>query len=404
MEPIRIALFDVDGVLITPGGYRRATTDTIRSVLDEMNLAQYTPDEKVFEHFESLGITSEWDMVPLYLCIVLNAAAEQINTAQNWQTLNDAQKELKKKNLKLSFDSYAQQERIGQITKGQPEAPSELIFEAQKEKQFPFKALVGTGILSHLLKSTRSINLSPTTAHFQEHTLGSDLFEARYHIKTANHYENYLSTYDCLALNNQSRKLLEKLVQSNSFKMSIYTARPSMPPTGVTPDHNAAYSPEAEQALKMIAIDKIQMSAFGKLTWLAAKVNLTADQCLKPSPIHPLSAIAAHFTDEITALHWAASCYQAQQNGRRSPVPSFSFPQTIELHVFEDSPGGLIGGNAAAHVLNKLGIDVTLSLWGISKNAKKKTALQAQGGIVFEDVNTAIFTALGKIQAFSSTR
>jgi len=397
MKPIRIALFDVDGVLITPGGYRRATADTIRSVLDEMNLAQYTPEETIFEHFESLGITSEWDMVPLYLCIVLNAVAEQTNTAHQWQTLKDVKKELSRKNLELSFDTNAQQERIGQITKGQPEAPSELIFEAQKEKQFPFKALVGTGILSDLLSSTRSIYLSPTTAHFQEHTLGSDLFETRYHIKTTNHYENYLATYDNLALNTQSHILLEKLVQSNSFKMSIYTARPSLPPTGVTPDHNAAYSPEAEQALKMIAIDKIQMSAFGKLTWLAKQVNLTADQCLKPSLIHPLSAIAAHFTDEITALHWAASCYQAQKNGTCNPIPPFSFPQAIELHVFEDSPGGLKGGNAAAQVLTELGIDAMLSLWGISKNAKKKTALQAQGGTVFEDINTAIFAALGEI-------
>ena len=133
---------------------------------------------------------------------------------------------LKEKNLKLSFDAYAQQEKIGQITKGQHAAPSELIFEAQKVEQFPFKALIGTGILSHLLTSTRSINLSPTTAHFQEHTLGSDLFEARYHIKTANHYQNYLSTYDHLAINNQSRNLLEKLIHNNSLKMSIYNICP----------------------------------------------------------------------------------------------------------------------------------------------------------------------------------
>ena len=180
MAPIQIALFDVDGVLIIPGGYRRAATDTIHSALDRMNLAQHTPDKTVFECFESLGITNEWDMIPLYLCIVLNAAAKQTRTAHKWHTLKDVQKELSGNSLELSFDTQAQQKKIGQITKGQPAVPSELILDAQDMKHFPFKALIGleysrtylhqhaasiTHRRQHIFRSTPSgaLSLKPVT-------------------------------------------------------------------------------------------------------------------------------------------------------------------------------------------------------------------------------------------------
>ena len=237
----RIALFDVDGVLITPGGYRRALADTLYDLLNPMNLALLTPEEAVFEHFESIGITSEWDMIPLYLCMVLNAAAESIKPFPAWQTLEDAAAEISQHSLNLSFDPQIIQDRIGEITNGKPDVPSEIIFHAQHQPNFPYPALIGWGILAQLLTTTRDIEQSPTTTFFQEHILGSSLFEERYQLKAAARHENYLTTYDRVPLTQTSRSILAEAIQNNTLKMRLYTARPSLPPTEIDADHNTAY-------------------------------------------------------------------------------------------------------------------------------------------------------------------
>jgi len=118
---------------------------------------------------------------------------------------------------------------------------------------------------------------------------------------------------------------------------------------------------------------------------------------LKPSPAQALSAIAYHFTgDEASALQWAADVFQAAAANTLTSahVLRLSLPTKLTLHVFEDSPNGLSGGIQAAVLLRAMGKEVDLHLWGISQNPVKQTALQAQGGQVFLDVNQAVRQAL----------
>ena len=109
----RIILFDVDGVLITPGGYRKALNDTIASFLGELGQPQLQPDESVFEHFEALGITSEWDMVPLFLCMCLQALCETQQLQSDWGSLDEAIQALRGAVLIARPDFHTLQDAIG---------------------------------------------------------------------------------------------------------------------------------------------------------------------------------------------------------------------------------------------------------------------------------------------------
>lgn len=396
LPPARIILFDVDGVLITPGGYRKALNDTIASFLQQLGQPQLQPDESVFEHFEALGITSEWDMVPLFLCMCLQALCETQQLQPDWGSLEDAIYALRGAAPITRPDFHAMQDAIGRITGGRAGVPSASIYTARGEDGFPFPRLRHAGLLAQLLTTTRDMDASPSMYLFQQHILGSELFEQRYARKASLRRENYLRTYDSIALNEQSRDLLTRRIENRDWLVSIYTARPSMPPAGVDADHNAAFSPEAEQALALVGIAGIGNCAYGKLVWLAEQVPLNGEQLLKPSPVHALAAIASFYAPEDPQAYlWAARVYQEHLAQQPLSLPDFALPQQITLQVFEDSPGGLKGANAAREILTALGIAVDLRLWGITASEQKKQALLAQGARVIPDINQAIALALG---------
>lgn len=63
-----IFLFDIDGVLVEPAGYRAAVHATLRHFLAPAGIpACLLPDDEILQDFEASGLTSEWDMVPVRL-------------------------------------------------------------------------------------------------------------------------------------------------------------------------------------------------------------------------------------------------------------------------------------------------------------------------------------------------
>lgn len=63
-------LFDIDGVLIKPSRYRKAVYDTTSYFLNKLGFSKISINEEIITTFESIGITSEWDIVQLFLLIV----------------------------------------------------------------------------------------------------------------------------------------------------------------------------------------------------------------------------------------------------------------------------------------------------------------------------------------------
>jgi hypothetical protein len=400
MTPNRatVVLFDIDGVLIEPGGYRYAMRDAMRHFLQRLGQPHWHPDASFVEQFESHMITSEWDMLPLTLCHFLDHALQFVQPAQPWQTLADAAAEIAQHPaFPAPKQLFAVIDQIGAIVNGRSGNPSLWIYKSRTQAEFPFPRLQNHAVLSSLLAHTRDIQRSETMRIFQQHIIGSNNFRAYYHTEPELDLPNYLTLYDTVPMKAEAFQALQKKIDSRELLVSIYTARPSMPPIGISPNGDGAYSPEAEQAAALLRWRDVYLSAYGKVYWLAQQTPFHPEELLKPSPAQALSAIAYHFTgDEARALHWAADVFQAAKDNTLTPAHAepISLPTELSLHVFEDSPNGLSGGIQAASLLRAMEIDVDLHLWGVSTNPVKQTALRAQGGQVFSDVNQAVQQAL----------
>jgi hypothetical protein len=393
-----VVLFDIDGVLIEPGGYRYAMRDAMRHFLQRLGQVHWQPDASFVEQFESHMITSEWDMLPLTLCHFLDHSLQFLQPAQPWQTLADAAADFAQyPAMPAPTQLFAVIDQIGAIVNGRSGNPSLWIYESRTEGAFPFARLQNHPVLTSLLAHTRDIQRSETMRIFQQHIIGSDNFRAYYHTEPDLDLPNYLTLYDTVPLKPALFQALQDKIDRRELFVSIYTARPSMPPAGISPNGDGAYSPEAEQAAALLPWHGVYLSAYGKVYWLAQQTSFHPEELLKPSPAQALSAIAYHFTgEEARALQWAADVFQASHTNTLTSAYAerISLPAQLVLHVFEDSPNGLSGGIQAAGLLRAIGVDVDLYLWGVSANPVKQTALRAQGGQVFSDVNQAVQQAL----------
>ena len=74
---MNILLFDIDGVLVHPGGYREALMRTINFFSQAMGWGASLPDEDVSLVFEAHGITNEWDMTAIFLAGLFCASWEE---------------------------------------------------------------------------------------------------------------------------------------------------------------------------------------------------------------------------------------------------------------------------------------------------------------------------------------
>ena len=63
----KVILLDVDGVLVTPGGYRAALHATLNHFATLMGAPHFDFHEEKIAELEKRGIFSEWDMVPVLL-------------------------------------------------------------------------------------------------------------------------------------------------------------------------------------------------------------------------------------------------------------------------------------------------------------------------------------------------
>jgi len=398
LDRATVVLFDVDGVLIEPGGYRCAMRDAMRHFLQRLGQPHWQPDESFVEQFESHMLTSEWDMLPLTLCHFLDHALHHIEPAHPWQTLADAAANIAQHPaMPAPTQLFAVIDQIGAIVAGRSGNPSLWIYESRSQADFPFPRLCSHPVLTSLLAHTRDIQRSETMRIFQQYIIGSDNFRTYYHTEPDLDLPNYLTLHDTVPLKPEAFQALQQKIDSRELFISIYTARPSMPPAGISPNGDGAYSPEAEQAAGLLPWHGVYLSAYGKVYWLAQQTSFHPEELLKPSPAQALSAIAYHFTgDETRALLWAADVFQASHTNTLTSAYAqcISLPAQLVLHVFEDSPNGLSGGVQAASLLRAMGVEVDLHLWGISANPVKQTALRAQGGRVFSDVNQAVQQAL----------
>ncbi len=366
----RYLLLDIDGVLVRPLGYRAALRDSVATFAAWMGLADFQVEEEVISDLEARGISSEFDMLPLLVGALLEAFLS--STAIE--------------NVPQEVEEAAQS-----IATAHPSPPQKLVVPTfpLQEGCFPSEAAYRNGVYPslpdalrrNLLLNTRHVYRSATTRLFQQFVLGSQRFSEIYGLPAQVQAPSYLMEYDQPLLDALSCARLEQAWQRGDCYVVAMTARPSLPPCGVAPV-SEPYPPEAEAALELIGLPDLPLIGLGKLEYVARQASLPVENLLKPSPAQALAALlVAGGKDELAAIESALA-----RLAQRSPHFSFdSLPKQFELHVVEDTLGGIRSVRTAAQFLEEIGHRVSVCTWGLTDgNPQKRKSLEGEGVRCFD--------------------
>lgn len=397
-----VALFDLDGVLIRPGGYRMALKKTLTYFIDQLGLdATWLPGEEEIACFESRGITGEWDMVPIWLLLVLDsllAQAQQPVYFSDWEEVRLWRKDQANQAIRSPFSEAIL--RCGaDLLPDMPASDSILAVCRNGRLAELFPNLQGHQILEHLLSDTRDVKRSHLTQVLQAFILGNDQFERLFGIPAPISSLSTLEVYDQPLVGSAERDILIDRFSQGDLHLAAMTARPTAPPEG-NASPKIGYTPEAEIALNKLGFANMPLVGYGAVQWVAEQAGLRADFLLKPAHFQALGALAcAVNSDAQNALRWAYQLVHRVDPVRYPPLNHTDLTtktllsDEIRLHVFEDSPIGIRSVLGAAEVLREHGIKVTVQAWGIAVHGEKKAALESLGAAVYSNVNQALRAA-----------
>lgn len=395
-----IILFDLDGVLVQPGGYRAAVRATVNHFGGLLGLGEIAPDDETVAIFEAEGITCEWDMIPVILAFALDRALAQADAVPPLDSFQAACDWLRNRPVgDLTLDYAPAFRGLGRYTRP-GEIPAETLLRLCEDGlgRELFPNLTGHGVLRELFSHTRRPSRSRTTHIFETFVLGDEAYSRAMRLPAEVRSESLLARCDRPLLLPHVRDRLLAWREQQKLHMAAYTARPSLPLMAVE-DPLAVYAPEAEMALHLVGLESIPLMGTGQMGQTAVMLDENEDRLTKPAPYHALAAIVAAWSgDRGAALEWAAAAFRHYERGEpaeRLADGATLLPAAFTLHIFEDSPAGMRGGKRAAELLRKLGRSVDLKLWGVSQHPEKVSALEQEGALVSADVNTALERALG---------
>ncbi|WP_299028217.1 hypothetical protein [uncultured Thermanaerothrix sp.] len=405
-ESCSIYLFDLDGVLIQPGGYRQALKDTLNDWAARMGLnPTFAPNEDEIAVLEAQGVTSEWDMIPFSLALIIEAwwnlhpgitLPADLNQALNVirQTTSHS---VARPAFGKAYDGLGDKRMAGY-----PLVEGLLMQRDSSWLQERFPRLSHHPLLEVMFSSTRDIFHHLPNRDFQVRVLGSHLFEETYRVKAPFDSASYLEVWDRVLV---EKSILAEVLQNGEGGGAVMTARPSRPP--LSPPHiRVGYSPEAEIAVELLGAPDLPVIGHGALIFVAEYLGIHAECLLKPSPFQALAAIMAALTgDALKGLLWAYQMYgrpewgdNAHLNGLidKHSLRSCLLPSRLSVHIFEDSPVGIRACQKATEYLLGLGCQVNLNAWGISHQPTKRRALEELGAQVFTTINQALEVVLAR--------
>jgi hypothetical protein len=399
-----IFLFDIDGVLVEPRGYRAAVQASARYFLSSRGRNSFPlPDAHDYARLEAQRITSEWDMVPLFLA----AAVEQL-LAQNRLPQAPARlEELASWDLPCPDPlpdypalisplehfrkpgEYAAETAL-RVCQNQVEPPVQVEGNMLDQPR-PFPHLSGSPLVRELFSDTRSVARSPVTRIFQNYCLGSEAFRDAYQLPPVLDTPSLLITEDLSLLSPALRDILLQRWRASEIDLSAYTLRPSLPPREAGA-RALGYSPEAEQAVELAGLAGIPIIGYGRILYLAQKYGLETETLVKPSPVQAMAAIlAARVREELLALELALHLFQDRgAAGGAFARLAAGGREAAQIHVFEDSPGGIEAVLQAGDLLAEAGLQVQVTPWGITEQKDKVKALRQIGVSVFPTLTAAL--------------
>jgi phosphoglycolate phosphatase-like HAD superfamily hydrolase len=389
-------LFDLDGVLIQPQGYREALRRTVAHFSREMGNPERPLEESTIEAFEAQGITCEWDIAGI-------CAAADVFTI--WQANPDlhipadfprALRVLHKDTLQRPQPDYAGwARRVSALGDETPSGSAVKLFRQEAGHAEPNVDRAGEfdAVLDALLGHSREFARSPVMQYFQQFTLGSRAYADHYHVPATVETPSLLEEMDRLAISDSTRAKILAMHRDHRIHSAIITARPCWPQEAR--DDLLDYPPEAEIALKVAGLKELPMVGAGHMLWLAKLHGQKPDAYLKPNPVHSLAAFAfALGAGEGVALEAARTF--VEEGKLVLPLDQLK-EGGADVVVFEDSPTGVIGTQSAVDLLRRACLDIRLAFMGVAAGGEKRAALESLGAEVFTTTDKALDAAWKKI-------
>lgn len=384
---MRLFLFDVDGVLVHSRAYHIGLKKAVAYFSSALGLGDHTLTEADIDAFEAATVTVEWELsaiaVARMLIDRLRAAPPKTTLPDTFWALGDLLRAHPHPIARPDFLALAQ--ASAQALPGQ--RPSLAMLERFLEEiaHEPYVTALNP-VLRELLGHCYDIQRGPTMQIVQAFAVGAEAYRLSYGHPPRLVAESLLETADSPYLSSEWRTRLLDLWRSGALGISLYTARPSLPPREA-PDLPLGYTPEAEAALKLVGLEGIPVMAVGRLQYVAERHGLSAEDLVKPSPVQSLAAMGAAGTGLETDSVEAA-LRVAQGGPVTGPLVRVA---GAEVHVFEDSASSLRSATRAVALLNDHGLGVTLTRHGIApEGSPKVAALSGIADHVWPDVNTAL--------------
>jgi hypothetical protein len=404
MTSRKIFIFDIDSVLVEPRGYRAAVQAAQAYFTRAMGLQDSVlVDDEVYNLFEACRVTSEWDMVPIALAILLE---DIFGTHPGLMQVSDlvdciqAIKQIPPHGLPKRIDYRTPIQALSVLLKP-GDYPAHQILALSRvnssgkanvssQNSLFFSHLAKTPLMEILLGHTREINRSPTTRLFQQFSLGSQAFTHTYDLPAEVETPGFLLKYDLPLISKRTGEHLARLYHSAELALCAYTMRPSMPPREAQ-GNDKGYSPEAEMALKLVDLLGIPLIGYGRIHYFSQQTGWPPEQLLKPSPVQAIAAILAALTgNELAALYSALKIFE----GKPAGLPAQALDEELSVHVFEDSAGGILAMQSAGDLLARSGIAIQVHPYGISVHPEKEAALQKMQIPIFPTTEAAVNAAL----------
>ena len=381
---MRILLFDIDGVLVKPFGYRKAYFETCKWIIGQGNLQINLPAEDIPALFESFGVTSEWDMLSITASIMLDSVLEENQISLESDKLEQALLELasiEKNWIEIDFRQHIQSISS---TYNSHEIPSIGLLKSGRK----YLTNIPDKILKDMLEDTRSAHNTLITRVFQNLVLGTKTFQETYQLEPLIDCNSYLRTFDSPLLSAQIKDLLDQQKKSGEVLFAALTARPSLQPRDAKTIGSVNFSPEAELALDVIGMPDMPLIGYGRLQYIEQFVDMNADLLIKPDPFHALAAIFS-----LLANSESSGLEAAIETQKTKKLPQWvhdKIDNPLSICVFEDSQGGIRSVISAAKLLQQLGINTSTKLYGITNNKDKKQTLENLDAVIFPDINDAL--------------
>jgi phosphoglycolate phosphatase-like HAD superfamily hydrolase len=376
---MKIFLFDMDGVLLESHGYHRALQEILRRMGMALGYGEIllTPDE--IAAFEAGGITSEWDTAAICTALLLETAWKDEPGCQLPNSLARPFSTPPVRRPTPDFFKLAYKLSTPDMLNLLPLKRAELLFFG-KNGYSPTQERT----LRDLIRGARKAELSLIHRTFQELILGSAEYTRIYKLPAELECESYLVKYDRSTLSSPEINRLIDWISTPDHAAAVITSRPSRPPD------RSFSTPEAEIGAKMVGVDSIPIIGYGGMYWLGLKHQTDPLAFLKPAPVHALAAMRAALGEkQKNALIEAADLVKTEKANA-----SWRQLEGVQVSIFEDSTGGIKSLLAAGEALDKVGLHIQITSYGITRKQVKAKALQALGASIFPSLREALNLAL----------